>query len=71
MGNVFEIDKRLAEQVAKIARRKKKSKSAIVAEALSRYIEDSEDYAAAVQAYRKSRKRISLEEVLKKHDLAR
>jgi predicted DNA-binding protein len=70
MGNVLEIDKRLAEQVARLARRKKKSRNAIIAEALRRYIEDSEDYVTAVRAYKKGRGRLSLEEVLKKHGLA-
>jgi predicted transcriptional regulator len=70
MGSILEIDKRLAEQVATLARRKKKSRNAIIEEALRRYLEDSEDYVAAVRAYKKSRVRRSLEEVLKKHGLA-
>ncbi len=71
MGVVFELDKGLADQVSKIARRKRKSRDAIIVEALNRYIEDCEDYTRAVDAYRKGGKRVSLEEVLAKNGLAR
>jgi predicted transcriptional regulator len=70
MGVVFELDKALADQIGKIARRRKKSREKIIAEALNQYVEDAEDYARAVQAYRKGGKRTSLNEVITRHDLA-
>ncbi len=66
------LDPDLEAAVARQARREKKSKAAVVRAAVEKYLEDAEDYRAAMEALRrnKGKKAIPLAEVKKRLGLA-
>ena len=60
----------LASAVVKQARREKKTKTALVREAVAQYLEDAADYRDAMAALKRPGKAYTLAEVKKRHGLA-
>ncbi len=58
------LDKDIEHSLNEIADATKQSKSALIREAILRYIEDKSDYLAAVAAMKKTQATYSLDEVL-------
>ena len=63
---VIRISSALDDKLSELAARTGRRKSYYASKAIAQYLEDLEDYLAAKEAYKKSKRSYSLEEVAKK-----